>query len=60
MFQMENRLSFSGNVADERRTEVMGRLRLGRISCPTMALMVVDLPAFIVPTTASTISCGRF
>ncbi len=35
---------------------VIGRLRLGKISVPTIALMVVDLPAFIVPTTATTIS----
>ena len=35
---------------------VIGRLRLGNTSVPTMALIVVDLPAFIVPTTASTIS----
>nr|WP_257227416.1 hypothetical protein [Acinetobacter sp. YH12070] len=34
----------------------MGALRFGNISRPTMALIVVDLPAFIVPTTASTIS----
>ena len=35
---------------------VIGRLRLGRTSVPTMALMVVDFPAFMVPTIASTIS----
>ena len=35
---------------------VIGRLRFGKISRPTIALMVVDLPAFIVPTTAKTIS----
>ena len=36
--------------------DVIGRLRLGSISCPTIALIVVDLPAFIVPTTAKTTS----
>ncbi len=35
---------------------VIGRLRFGNTSVPTIALMVVDFPAFIVPTTASTIS----
>ncbi|MDP3839540.1 MAG: hypothetical protein Q8Q54_11520 [Methylococcales bacterium] len=35
---------------------VMGVTRLGKISIPTMALMVVDLPDFTVPTTANTIS----